>query len=93
MKFNQYLHQSMAATGFCILDSAIAATLRPDLWSNGRECGGDFLDAKRRGFNPPQGVPGLSPATEGARRGPGRAGPQCPPTGAAHRMDHRHGSG
>lgn len=53
-KFNQYLYQSMAATGFCILDSGIAASFRPDLWVNGRECGGDFLDVKRRGFaNPP----------------------------------------
>lgn len=55
-KFNQYLHQSLAATGFCILDSSLACTLRPDLWGNGLECAGDFGAKMKAGLTPPQGA-------------------------------------
>lgn len=55
-KFKQYLHQSMAATGFCIVNGGIAASLRPDLWPNGNECSGDFMAAKKHGFDAPHGA-------------------------------------
>ena len=55
-KFKQYLHQSMAATGFCIVNGGIAASLRPDLWPNGSECSGDFMAAKKHGFDAPHGA-------------------------------------
>lgn len=41
-----YLAQSLAATGFAIVDSQWAYTLRPDLWSTGQECVMDFRPQK-----------------------------------------------
>lgn len=41
-KANLYLDQALAATGFAVIDSTIACTLRPDLWSSGMEAAGDF---------------------------------------------------
>ena len=37
-----YTHQALAASGFAILDSRIAITLRPDLWTSGLEATGGF---------------------------------------------------
>ena len=40
-----YVHQSIAGSGFAVLDSAIAASLRPDLWGGGNaglEAAGQF---------------------------------------------------
>lgn len=41
-KANKYIIESLAATGFAIIDSTIACTLRPDLWTHGMEAAGDF---------------------------------------------------
>lgn len=45
-----YTHQSLAASGFAVIASSIAATLRPDLWTSGMECAADFssTDAKNK---------------------------------------------
>ncbi|MBP9906573.1 MAG: hypothetical protein KBF66_13510 [Rhodoferax sp.] len=55
-KFQEFVSQSMAATGFCVVDSAIAARLRPDLWPDARQCSGDFALARKRGFTIPAGA-------------------------------------
>lgn len=34
-RIETYVHQSLAGAGFAVLDSGIAAMLRPDLWGNG----------------------------------------------------------
>lgn len=39
----QYVHQSLAATGFVVLDSVMAWMLRPDLWASGMDCAQDFF--------------------------------------------------
>lgn len=39
----QYVHQSLAATGFVVLDSVMAWMLRPDLWASGMDCAQDFV--------------------------------------------------
>lgn len=41
-KANKYIIESLAATGFVIIDSTIACTLRPDIWAHGMEAAGDF---------------------------------------------------
>jgi len=38
----KYVHESLAATGFAVLHHEIAATNRPDIWTNGMECRGDI---------------------------------------------------
>lgn len=45
-----YAHQSLAASGFAVIASPVAATLRPDLWTSGMECVSDFssVDAKNK---------------------------------------------
>lgn len=45
-----YVHQSLAASGFAVIASPVAATLRPDLWTSGMECVSDFssVDAKNK---------------------------------------------
>lgn len=45
-----YAHQSLAASGFAVIASSVAATLRPDLWTLGMECVSDFssVDAKNK---------------------------------------------
>lgn len=41
-KFNRYIDDSLASTGFVVLNSQVAYTMRSDLWSGGMECGADF---------------------------------------------------
>lgn len=55
-KFSEYVSQSMAATGFCVIDSVIAFKLRQDIWLDARQCSGDFALARKRGFSTPAGA-------------------------------------
>lgn len=48
MSIDRYLHDSLSATGFVALSSAVALRLRPDLWSTGLQCVGEFAQAARR---------------------------------------------
>ena len=43
-KTMKYVHESLAASGFCVLNSRVAFTLRPDLWESGLTCGADLAD-------------------------------------------------
>lgn len=45
-KTHAYLSQSLAATGFALLDSQMAYLLRPDLWATGQDCAMDFRPEK-----------------------------------------------
>lgn len=48
MSVEKYLHQSLAATGFAIMNSEIAIRQRPDLWGGYMECGAEFSRAINR---------------------------------------------
>jgi hypothetical protein len=37
-KTKQYVHQSLASSGFAVMSSVVAYRLRPDLWASGQEC-------------------------------------------------------
>lgn len=45
MSADRYAIESLAATGFAVLDGPIAATLRPDLWRGGMEARADLARA------------------------------------------------
>ena len=55
-KFNEYLHQSLAASGLVVVDSEIAARLRRDLWPDFRQASGDFGLERKRGIATPAGA-------------------------------------
>jgi hypothetical protein len=38
----QYTHQALAASGFAVIDSQVAMTMRPDIWNSGMVCAGEF---------------------------------------------------
>ncbi len=55
-KFNEYLHQSLAASGLVVVDSEVAARLRRDLWPDFRQASGDFGLERKRGISTPVGA-------------------------------------
>ncbi len=49
MSVERYLHQSLGACGFAVLNADVAMRLRPDLWpGDGLECAGEFARAFKR---------------------------------------------
>lgn len=66
-KANKYIIDSLAATGFAIIDSTIACTLRPDLWTHGMEAAGDFSPKFFRPIDHP-GVKEFSARMEGREK-------------------------
>lgn len=41
-KTMKYVNESLAACGFCVLNSAVAMRVRSDIWTTGVECASDF---------------------------------------------------
>lgn len=47
-KFSKYIDDSLASSGFVVINASVAYTMRSDLWSTGLECGHEFVNGSWR---------------------------------------------